>query len=209
MDYELLKYIDFVDKHNEIFINKIQKSYNIWINKNSHLELEYEKLQNFLIVLKHRHLSTLYHLEVLWKQKEFSSDVVKVQSSQFNQLSLMHFESFFIQARSMIETTQKFSLIYLNVKDSFKDLKEFFKRIKKSENEIKLEIYNFYKNEVFAEGKYGNRIKSFRDKIIHGSMIHQNNYLDPFKNILPLIGYKSYEEFNQQTHNETFEFLVK
>lgn len=208
MEHDLSKYINFVDYHSKIPFTKVRKYQNEIVSVRKNKSININELDNCLNTIKHRFKSSLYYLEIIWKQYEDakSTDILDVES--YNFLSLTSLESFFIQSRSFIESTQRYCLLYIGVEKEFDNLKGFYKLISQSQNIKSQSIERLYKEKVFKENCFGFDIRNIRDKIIHKNYIKQLNFSEEINKNVPLISNKTYDTFCQNYSNELTYFLI-
>jgi len=209
MQYDLEKYVNKSSNDVNVPLNKLKLLHYKWVDDNKEFGELVKKGNDCFDTVMHRFKSNMFYLEVLWIQYEHNLKEGVENPESFNFLSLTLLESFIIQARSFIESTQNYTLLLLNIEKKSKNgLEGFYKLLEKSQDKKAKRILNLYKEKVDKENFFGDNIRKIRDKIIHYGYIKQYDFEDEIKNSKPLISNRSYEEFCQSYQNDLFYFMI-
>lgn len=229
----IINFNEILKSANKLQINNISQKYeyalDIYIKRNCTLysDKEVQKLIKCQKALLFKFSLTVIFLEVLWKQSEFNrqeiylsieNSIIKHEWNDSNKiLGSAFLESALFEARAFLDIFERFCCLILkstrlnqNGTDDFYKILE--NRIDESFQYKAIKIKSIFKNEVFADDKWGKLLKDLRDKIAHYDIINYNYQGDEiiFDTIInwPTINKKTYERFLQERIlNEMFEFM--
>ena len=171
-------------------------------------------------------LTTIF-LEFLWKRSEANRQEISfsIENSIFKHewqdsekiLGSAFLEGFLFEARSFLDIFERFCCLILKyTRPNQKGTDGFYKILdNKIDNIFKekaTKIKDIFRDEVFADNKWGKLLKDLRDKIAHFDILNYNYEGDEFiyGTLLdwPTIHKKTYERFLQEKIlNELFMFM--
>ena len=225
---------DVINSAYKLQIENICKKYEyifeiyISIHKSNYEDIEIDRLKKCLNALLFKFTLTILFLELLWKQSEINreniattldnsiifhnwSDSEKILGSAF-------LEGTLFEARAFLDIYERFCcLLFKYSKPNTAGTQAFYRILENKINEPfkknAKEVSHIFQTEVFGEEKWGNKLKSLRDKIAHFDIINPNfEGAEVVNGILldwPTLNKKTYDRFLQENVlNELFLFMT-
>lgn len=173
---------NFIDKLNYYLVQYLDK------NKGLYSKPEINFIEESLNALCLKHTYFAYASSSLWALSEHKRDHISypestpIEVSQLSQSEALFycttFELAIYEARSLIEFTMNFCSAIMRYQPLIIGLSEFNKKwnnnIEPPFTEKAQVLWSYFNDEVFGKGKWGNELRSIRDKIAHKTTIKLN-----------------------------------